>query len=237
VTLARLSLGFARRVGVLSVTMTAVVACRKSGTTTTAQAAETTNAVSARAPLTPPGDSISAQMDRARIQGDSAARVWLVIVSDFQCPYCRQFHDQSFASLRQQYVTSGKVRMAYINFPLPMHVNAWPAAEAAMCAGAQGKFWQMHDALFAAQDTWADKRPATSVLSSIARTVGVDTAAMNQCVSSHAAKALIQADQDRAERAGVNATPTVIIGQKLIQGAQPIDTYRHVLDSAIASMR
>jgi protein-disulfide isomerase len=184
-----------------------------------------------------PADSLYARMDRSRILGDSTARVWFVMASDFQCPYCKQFHDQSFAALRQQYVASGKVRMAYINFPLAIHANAWPAAEAAMCAGAQGKFWQMQDALFASQDAWAEKQPAAPVLDSVAQSIGVDTTALDQCVSSKAVHDLIDADRDRADRAGVNATPTIIIGDKLLQGVEPIQNYQHVLDSALASQR
>lgn len=184
-----------------------------------------------------PGDTLTAQMDRARILGDSSARVWFVIVSDFQCPYCKQFHDQSLAALRQQYVNTGKVRMAYINYPLQIHANAWPSAEAAMCAGAQGKFWQMGDALFASQSRWEDLRPPTPVLDSLAQSLGVDTAAMNRCMTRPDVHALIQADQERAERAGVNATPTVIIGSKLLTGAQPTQDYQRALDSALASGR
>jgi protein-disulfide isomerase len=174
-------------------------------------------------------------MDQARIQGDPSARVWFVIVSDFQCPYCKQFHDQSFDAIRRLYVTTGKVRIAYVNYPLPMHANAWPAAEAAMCAGAQGKFWSMHDALFTAQDRWAERRPATGVLDSIAQTVGADTVALDRCIAGHAVHDLIQADRDRAENSGVSATPTIIIGQKVLPGVSPIDFYRHALDSAIAA--
>jgi protein-disulfide isomerase len=182
-----------------------------------------------------PGDSLTTRMDQARILGDPSARLWFVIVSDFQCPYCKQFHDQSFAALRQQYVSTGKVRFAYINFPLPIHANAWPSAEAAMCAGAQGKFWQMHDALFASQDRWAEKQPAAPVLDSVAKSIGVDAAAMDQCMSNPTVHALIESDRDRAERAGVTATPTIIIGSKLIQGALPTDVFRHTLDSALAA--
>jgi protein-disulfide isomerase len=188
-------------------------------------------------PASIPDDSLYARMDRSRILGDSSARIWFVMASDFQCPYCKQFHDQSFADLRQQYVATGKVRMAYINFPLPIHANAWPAAEAAMCAGAQGKFWQMQDALFASQDRWAEKQPAAPVLDSVAHSVGVDTTALDRCVSTKTVHDLIEADRDRADRAGVNATPTIIIGDKLMQGVEPLANYQHILDSALASPR
>jgi protein-disulfide isomerase len=184
-----------------------------------------------------PAESLYARMDRSRILGDSTAKIWFVMASDFQCPYCKQFHDQSFAALRQQYVATGKVRMAYINFPLAIHANAWPAAEAAMCAGAQGKFWQMQDALFASQDRWAEKQPAAPVLDSVAQSLGVDTTALDRCVGSKSVHDLIDADRDRAERAGVSATPTIIIGDQLLQGVEPIQNYQHVIDSALASKR
>ena len=197
-----------------------------------AASATTTASASARAP-----DTISAKLDRSRILGDSAARVWLIMISDFQCPYCKQLHDESFAALRNDYVATGKVRMAYINFPLPIHQNAWPAAEAAMCAGAQGKFWPMHDALFAAQSAWEEQHPAVHVIDSLATTVGVDTVALDRCVSQHVAKPLIDADQDRAERAGARSTPTVIIGSKILVGVQPLANYRRELDSALAKAK
>lgn len=181
-----------------------------------------------------PGDSVSARLDRARILGDSTARVWLIMVSDFQCPYCKQLHDASFSALQREYVATGKVRMAFVNYPLPMHQNAWPAAEAAMCAGAQGRFWPMHDALFVGQSAWAEQRAPAVALDSLAHTVGVDTAAFHRCIASHSARPLIQADVDRSERAGVSSTPTVIIGSRLLVGVQPTENYRHALDSALA---
>jgi protein-disulfide isomerase len=197
-----------------------------------AAAATTTVSAGAHAP-----DTASARLDHSRILGDTAARVWFIMISDFQCPYCKQFHDESFAALRNDYVATGKVRMAYINFPLPIHQNAWPAAEAAMCAGAQGKFWPMHDALFSAQDAWAEQHPAAHVIDSLATTVGVDTVALDRCVAQHVSKALIDADADRAERAGARSTPTVIIGSKVLVGVQPLANYRRALDSALATAK
>jgi protein-disulfide isomerase len=128
-------------------------------------------------------------------------------------------------------VATGKVKLAYVNFPLPMHQQAWPAAEAAMCAGAQGKFWAMHDALFAAQDAWS-ARPA--VFDSLASAVGLDVAAWRACVASKAMRPLIQNDYDRSQRAGVNSTPTFIIGDQTIEGAQPAAVFRGALDAALA---
>jgi len=180
------------------------------------------------------GDSLSAVIDAARIDGKPNAPVWFVVASDFQCPYCKQFHDQSLDSIRQRYVATGKIRIAYINYPLPMHGNAVPAARAAMCAGAQAKFWQLHDALFTTQKAWAEKHPATAVIDSVAVAVGVDTAAMHACEGRPSVQALIDADQERAQQAGVKATPTVLVGRQLIEGAQPFSTYRAAIEAALA---
>src|SRR5512146_2649594 len=75
--------------------------------------------------------------DHARIEGSGSAPLWVVEVSDFQCPYCRQWHEETYPAIKREYVDTGKIRLAYINFPISGHRNAWPAAEAAMCAAAQ----------------------------------------------------------------------------------------------------
>src|SRR3954452_15584930 len=120
---------------------------RQSGESTAVSRAETTSVAASRAPT----DSNITRADLARIQGSPTAPLWVIEVSDFQCPYCKQWHDQTYNTFLNQYVKTGKVRLAYVNFPLQSHAHAWPAAEAAMCAGAQGKFWAMHDPLFTTQ--------------------------------------------------------------------------------------
>src|SRR5438270_1961275 len=102
----------------------------KSGETTT------TRTDTARVAKAPPDSNIT-RADLARIQGSPNAPLWVIEVSDFQCPYCKQWHDQTYTAFVAQYVKTGKVRLAYVNFPLGIHVHAFPAAEAAMCAAAQ----------------------------------------------------------------------------------------------------
>jgi protein-disulfide isomerase len=180
-------------------------------------------------------DSLTARIDAARIQGSPSAPVWVVEVSDFQCPFCKTWHDSVYRTLRREFVTPGTVRLAYINYPLPNHDNAMPAAEAAMCAGAQGRFWEMHDGLFDSQNRWAPLPNAASVFDSVARGAGVDVAAMRQCIAQGVTRALIQADADRAQEAGVQATPSFIIGGDiLIRGAQPIDAFRRAIAQKLA---
>ena len=183
-------------------------------------------------------DSVSSFADRSRIRGAETAKVWLVEVSDFQCPFCKQWHDETFAKIDQEYVKSGKVRLAYLNFPLTrIHRNAQAAAEAAMCAGVQGKFWELHESLFETQTKWADLKSPTAVFDSLARAAKVEPKGWANCMSTHATAKLIQADRDRSTQAGVESTPTFFIGDRALAGAYPVDTFRVVLDQAIAKAK
>src|SRR5947207_13176187 len=92
----------------------------------------------------------------ARTKGRPDAPVTVYEMSDFQCPYCRAFALGTLPLLEREYVQTGKVRFVYINLPLPdVHKNASAAAEAALCAARQQRFWPMHDWLFGHQGEWA----------------------------------------------------------------------------------
>jgi protein-disulfide isomerase len=179
-----------------------------------------------------PHDSISDRADAGRILGDPKASVWLVMVSDFQCPFCKTWHDAAFQPLLTKYVNTGRVRMAFLNMPLSMHPNAVPAAEAGMCASVQSKFWPMHDALFAAQARWETMANPIPVLDSLASTVGVNMVAWRQCVSQHQTRPLIQADHDRASSNGVNSTPTFFVGDQRLSGTDA--NLSAAIDAALA---
>jgi protein-disulfide isomerase len=180
-------------------------------------------------------DSVSAAADRGRIRGSADAPVWLIEVSDFQCPFCKQWHDASFAAIDNEYVKTGKARLAYLNFPLTsIHPNAQAAAEAAMCASVQDKFWPMHESLFAAQERWESQPNPMPVFDSLAVAAGVQPKAWRDCMTTHATAKLIEADQDRSRGAGVRSTPTFFIGDRKLEGAYPTDSFRVALDSAIA---
>lgn len=178
--------------------------------------------------------------DESRIKGSASAKVWVVIASDFQCPYCRTWHDSTSAKLDEEYVKTGKVRVAYVNFPLNQHQNARPSAEAAMCAGAQGKFWEMHDKLFATVNEWGGEgsRPGGGdVFARLAKEIGLDTAAYEQCVKDHVMLPMIEADRERAVQSGANSTPSFLIGGEILAGAQPIEQFRPVIDKALAAAK
>jgi protein-disulfide isomerase len=189
-----------------------------------------------RAPVAaaaPAPDSLLAKADAGRILGSASAKVWLVEASDFQCPFCKQWHDESYAAILKDYVNTGKVRLAFLNDPLPMHQHAMQAAEAAMCASAQDKFWPMHEALFGTQHDWEMLADPTAYFDALAAKAGVKMAEWRSCVSTHAVRPLIDADQTRLRLSGVQATPTFFIGGSKLEGVQPTAAMRKALDAAL----
>lgn len=202
--------------------------------TTHAAAAKPASAGGALGGNLAPKDSNTDRADRGRILGDSSASVWVIMVSDFQCPYCKMWHDQEFAAV-EQYAKQNRVRLAFLNYPVGGHANAVPAAEAAMCASIQNKFWPMHEGLFATQDRWAKMQNASPVFDSLATAAGVNMTAYRQCLSKHLTLPLIEADHERGRSAGVNSTPTFFVGGQTLLGADA--NVRGAIDAALAGSR
>jgi protein-disulfide isomerase len=230
--------GYVNRIAAVATFVLSVACAPGGGTTQSGETTSVTRKDTASVAAHPaPTDSSITRADLARIQGSPTAPVWVIEVSDFQCPYCKQWHDQTYNTFVDQYVKTGKVRLAYVNFPLQSHVHALVAAEAAMCAGAQDKFWAMHDALFGTQNQWEVLPSPTQYFDSLARANGVSIQQWRDCVSSGKMKSIIFADQDRASRAGASATPSFMIGDHLLVGAQSIDELRRVIDSALVKSK
>lgn len=173
--------------------------------------------------------------DAARIMGSPDASVWVLIVSDFQCPYCKQFQDLRAEQVKREFVEPGTVRFAYINYPLRQHANAMPAAEAAMCAGAQDRFWPYHDRVFDTVDEWGTMPNPLQHFEKIAAELSLDVAAFRQCMQDDVMLPMIRADYQRGVEAGVRSTPTFIVGQSLIEGVAPIETFRAAITQAVAA--
>jgi protein-disulfide isomerase len=230
-----------RAVAVLSVAV--VLACRGSdaaqrsepGARTEGSAAPA-SAVAAKSPTTSkaPTDSISEKADHGRIRGNPKATMWIVEASDFQCPYCKMWHDSTYGPLVRDYVATGKAQLAYLNYPLSQHQNSLPAAEAAMCASVQNKFWPMHDSLFSSQERWETLPDATPAFDTMAAHIGVNLPSWRDCTSKHLTRALIQADYERTRSAGVKSTPTFFVGEQIVSGFQPYSFFRQVVEAQLA---
>jgi len=215
----------------------ALLACSgsKGATATRAADAASLQPVASTAPARDTASAVLAKADAGRIIGNATASVWMIIISDFQCPYCKRWHDDVWEAVRKEYVETGKIRVAYVNLPLSMHPNALPAANAAMCASVQGKFWPVQDALFRTQQEWSNASDAQPAFEQLAREAGADVDALRACVKSGVMLPLIQGDADRAGTAGAQSTPTFFVGGRPVVGAQPLATFREALDAALAA--
>lgn len=168
-----------------------------------------------------------------RAKGKPTAPVTVYEMSDFQCPYCRRFAIETFPELDRDYVKTGKIRWVFVNFPLPRHANAAPAAEVAMCAGRQGAFWPVHDLLFKYQDTWAPLAAPAEFFLSLADSAKIDRKVLASCLQSGAVRAEVKGDAEGAVRSGANSTPTFYIEGGLLAGAHPAGVFKPILDSII----
>jgi protein-disulfide isomerase len=178
-------------------------------------------------------DSTTIQMaDRGRLMGRTDA-MWVVMISDFQCPYCKQWHDSSMANLKRDYIDAGKVRLAYLHLPLSMHRHARAQAEASMCAAVQSKFWEYADALFREQRAFQPIGNPSSKLDGIARALQLDMPAFSRCRTSDAIRMLVENDERQASQARVQSTPSFLIGDFLVQGALPYKDFRRAIDTAL----
>jgi protein-disulfide isomerase len=208
-----------------------------------ATAAAAPAAVSTPAPAAPTaalpdtGDAaLVTRADQGRLLGNDKA-MWVVMISDFQCPYCRQWHDQSMANLRRDYIDKGTVRMVYLQFPLNTHRHAKAEAVASLCAGAQGRFWEYADSLFARQETVGKMTDVSPLLNRLGRDLRLDAGQFDSCRRSRAIEALVQNDVQQAMRAGVRSTPTFLIGDFLVEGAIPWVDFRRAVDTALVVAR
>ena len=167
-----------------------------------------------------------------RSKGSSKAPVTVYEMSDFQCPYCRQFALETFPHLEREYVKTGKVRWVFINFPLTsVHAHASAAAELALCAGKQQAFWRVHDLLFPHQESWAPLKEAGPFFVSLADSARLSKPALIACLQAPDTRNSVRADAEGAARSGATSTPTFYIEGGLLEGAQPLPMFRQVLDS------
>lgn len=161
----------------------------------------------------------------APMKGPKNAPVSLVIFSDFQCPFCSRAVP-TLNEIEKQY--EGKLKVYFKNQPLPMHPNAKPAAMAALAANEQGRFWEMHDKLFANQQSL--DRPS---LERFASELGLDMGKFKAAMDSNKFEAQISADASEGTRVGANGTPTFFINGRQLVGAQPVDAFKRIIDEEL----
>jgi protein-disulfide isomerase len=156
--------------------------------------------------------------------GSKDAPITIVEYTDYQCPFCQRFHLSAYPEIKKQYIDTGKVRFYSKDLPLDFHPNALRAAQAARCAGEQGKFWEIRDTMGANPD-----KLDMGHIMSFASDLKLDTQKFQDCVNSDKYKEKVQADVAEAMRVGANGTPAFVVGKstgngvdgELVVGAMP----------------
>jgi protein-disulfide isomerase len=186
--------------------------------------------VAAAQPTQPPARLDNVSVDDDPFLGPEDAPITIVEFSDFQCPYCAQFEEQTFNALLDKY--KDKVRFVYRDFPLTsIHPDAMGAALAANCANEQDKFWQMHDAMFSSQRVTG---VGTDAVTKMATDLQLDMDQFDDCVQKQKYSSEISHDMADGTSYGVTGTPTFFINGVRLVGAQPIEQFSAVIEQLLA---
>jgi len=168
----------------------------------------------------------------ARTKGKASAPVTVYEMSDFQCPFCKRHTEQTFPALEKEYIETGKVRWIFINYPLTSrHPNAVAAAEFAMCAAREGKFWPAHDLLYRRQEVWAPLKNPAAFLISLTDSLRLPKAKITACLEKAETREEIRKDAEGSVQSGATSTPAFYIEGGLLAGSWPPDVWRPILDS------
>ena len=181
--------------------------------------------------------SIPAGQAEGYLIGKADAPVQVSEFADFECPACGVFATLTEPDVRSRLVDAGTVAYRFYDFPLPMHKNTWAASNAAACAADQGKFWEMHDLIFATQDKWNTQATSNpkKPLAELVKQLGLDEKSWNSCFDSKTHYGRIKGNQAEGERRLIQQTPTFVIGNKMLPGSLSFDQFKAYVDSALQS--
>lgn len=166
-------------------------------------------------------------------QGSDNAPVLMIEFSDYQCPFCKRFFEETYKQIVKEYIETGKLKYVFRDFPLAFHANAQKAAESAECADDQNKYWEYHDRLFENQQKWEALSDSTSEFESYAKALGLNADDFKTCLSSGKYTEEVKKDYNDGVLAGVNGTPGFFINGKLLVGAQPFSAFKQLIDEEL----
>lgn len=170
------------------------------------------------------------------VLGKSDAPLTLVEFTDYECPFCKRFYETTFQTLKKNYIETGKLKFISRNMPLPMHSHALKAAQASMCAGDQGKFWEMKDVLFKNQNGLE-----AEALTGYAKNLSLNADAFKACMSDDNHLKTISDEASYINSLGVNGTPSFVLGKSVgdsvegqkIVGAQPLEVFEKAINELL----
>lgn len=160
--------------------------------------------------------------------GEEDAPVTMVIYDDFECPFCARFEQQAWPKIKENYIDTGKAKLYYKHFPLGFHSHAQLAAEASECANDQGKFWEYHDMIFENQADLSKKNLITW-----AEELELDMTEFNNCIDTSKYASKVKQGMVEGQKVGVKGTPSVLIEDELVVGAQPFENFEKVIEKKL----
>ncbi len=166
------------------------------------------------------------------VLGDQNAPVTVIEYGDYQCPFCGKFFKETEPTLRENYIKTGKVKFVYRDFAFLGQESTW-AANAAQCAGEQGKFWEYHDYLYSNQNGENKGAFSKNNLKNFGAVLGLDKDKFNLCVDSDKYLSKIKEETKTGGEAGVQGTPASFINGILYAGALPLSTFTGVIDGEL----
>jgi protein-disulfide isomerase len=176
-------------------------------------------------------------LDGATLKGSNRADAVLILYSDFQCPFCRRFAQEVLPTLEREFVQNGKLQVAFRHFPLSIHKHAVDAGIAVECAGNQGRFWEMHDRVFAVTE------PERYDFVSMAEFLNLNIDDFMACVKNEAVTGKVKDDERFGRTLGVTGTPALFLGkrsadgtvktERVFSGAKPIEEFRSAISELL----
>jgi len=177
---------------------------------------------------TVPTAPVKVSLDDDAVLGNKNAKVTIVEFSDYECPFCGRHFSETYPQIKSQYIDTGKVKLVFRDFPLSFHQSAQKAAEAAECAGEQGKYFEMHDKLYQNQQTLSVENEKKW-----AKEIGLDQGKFDKCLDSGQMAGEIAKDMADGQSYGVQGTPGFFINGKPISGAQPFSVFQQAIEAEL----
>ena len=165
------------------------------------------------------------------VKGAETSKVTIVEFSEYQCPYCKKYVDEAYTKIMQNY--GNQIRYIFRDYPLPFHQHAQQAAEAARCAGDQGKYWEYHDKLFGEQENWSSLDNSKDKILEYAANLGLNKETFQACLESGKHTAAVKADFSLGQKVGVQGTPSFFINGQRLVGAMPYESFEAVIKAEL----
>jgi len=164
--------------------------------------------------------------------GNVNAKITMVIFEDFQCPFCKKFHDESFDQLKREFVDTGKIKVVHQNLAF-LGIESINTAQAASCAKDQKKFWEYVDLIYANQGRENSGNLSDDNLKKLAKNLGLGMTKFEACYDSQKYKSLVENEKAFAKSYGITSTPTLVINGEIIKGAKSFDALKVIIDNKL----